>query len=124
MSDRVVFLLAIPILQQAGPEGFIKPHPVAGVIYVDSQVPDFFVCDNQLRLLVSMTQTFVASLARIADEPFGNIQKPLPAFDAKIPPTEQLPDGVRNVLELTDIEPPKAPGPFQLSFDSSDFVPV
>ena len=125
MSGDVGFLLAIPILQPDKARSFIRPTPVAGIIYIDSEAPGFFIADDELRCLVAMTQEFIGSLAGISAGAFDRIRNPLSNLGTKIPQAERLPSKVGHALELvSDVDPPKAADAFQLNFDYSDFIPI
>src|SRR5262249_2863763 len=125
MSGGVGFVLAIPILQPEESHRFVKPSPVAGVIYVDSEAPGFFISDEELHSLVAMTQEFVDALLRASAEDFERIHNPFAALSDVVPPAETLSRDARRVLELVSrVEPPKTSRPFQFNFDYSDFLPI
>jgi hypothetical protein len=125
MSERVGFVLAIPIVQPEQEHRFVEPNPVAGVIYVDSEAPGFFVPDEELRSLVSMAQMFVLGLIGRPIRPFEMIQNQMSNLGTELPVAEELPANVRDALELVaDVEPPRILEPFQLNFDYSEFAVV
>ena len=71
MSDKVGFVLAIPLLE---PErSFTSPKPVIGVLYVDSMAKGFFIEDEDIRTLVSMAQKFLDGLVASPVEAFGRV---------------------------------------------------
>jgi hypothetical protein len=122
MSGNVGFVLAIPILEPEETRRFTAPTPVAGVIYIDNSADGFFIGDNDLQTLVSMTNQFLVGLETTR---FDRIRNVLTGLGTDVPPAERLPDEVQHVLELvSEVAPPKMSKPFQFNFDCSDFVPV
>jgi hypothetical protein len=126
MSGDVGFLLAIPILEPEETLRFTAPSPVAGIIYIDSQAGRFFIGDDELQSIVSMTQQFVDGLEKTSVITFDRTRNvPLQGLGTKVPPAEGLPDNLKHILELVSgVAPPRASRPFQFNFDYSDFVPV
>jgi hypothetical protein len=99
---------------------FIRPSPVAGVIYIDSEAAGFFVSDDELKSLVSMTEQFLEGL-KTQDSSFDRIRNvELTGLGIEVPPAEPLPSNVQDVLELVDsVAPPKGSQAFQLNFEVS-----
>jgi hypothetical protein len=126
MSDKVGFVLAIPILQPEEPGQFVSPSPVAGVIYVDSEAPNFFVLDDELQSIVKMTDQFLLGLQRAEETPYDRIvNMPLRRRGTSLPTASLIPDSVKGELELViGVEPPRIASPFQFNHDYSDFVEV
>lgn len=126
MSTRVQFVLAIPLLALEEPIRFVAPSPVIGVVYIDSEAPGFFVDDDEVTALVSMTTEFLAGLHRTEQGPFDRIRNvPLAALATSMSAAEALPAEVQGVLELVAaVEPPRTRRAFQLNYDYSDFVPL
>jgi hypothetical protein len=124
MSDKVGFVLAIPLLE---PErSFTSPKPVIGVLYVDSMAKGFFIEDDDIRTLVSMAQKFLDGLVASPLEAFGRVHNfRLSEIRKKASPAIDLPRNIGNTLELVHaVPPPRSSGPFQLNYDYSDFVPT
>jgi hypothetical protein len=126
MSADVGFVLAIPIIEPEEALRFTEPSPVAGVIYIDSATQGFYIDDQELGRLVSMTQHLVNGLEKIPAAAFDRIRNvPLSGTGNKLPKAEDLPNNVRNELELvTAVNPPRTSKPFQFNYDYSDFVPI
>ena len=124
MAKEVGFILAIPLLE---PErDYTLPQPVAAVIYIDSDAPDFFVDDQGLRILIAIAQRFLDSLTRssFADD-LGRVRNfRLSAIGSKRTSVKALVGKAAQSLELVDVAPPATTSPFQLNFDYSDFVPT
>lgn len=124
MAKGVSFVLAIPILQPAAPQRFIRPSPVTGVLYVDSKSPNFFIDDHELGALVSMTQQLLEGVISMFERDrlrFQNV--PLAGLGAAAPAVHGLPGEVLRALELVDVPfLPRTTEPFQFNIDHSDFV--
>jgi hypothetical protein len=72
MSDKVGFVLAIPLLE---PERwFTAPRPIIGVLYIDSMAKDFFIEDEDIGTLVSIAQRFIDGLVGSRVETFGRVR--------------------------------------------------
>jgi hypothetical protein len=126
MSPAVTFVLAIPILQPEVVGQFLDPSPVAGVIYIDSTAPDFFVDDKELKRLVLMTQQFLNGtetyLSSMSSQRIRNV--PLTGVATTMAAARPLPSKTRGVLELVEgVQPPTTQPCFQFNLDYSDFVP-
>ncbi len=126
MSKEVGFVLAIPLLEPEHATGFTAPSPVAGVIYVDSQAPGFFIEDKELRELVAMAAEFVEVLTRTDKSPVDRIRNVrLSDLGGAARPPGRLPKSLAGILDLVmDVEPPRSSAPLQINYDYSDFYPV
>jgi hypothetical protein len=125
MAADVRFVLAIPILEPEEDRKFTAPNPVVGVIYVDSKAEDFFIDDEELGKLVSVTQHFIDGIeqSKAKLDRIRNI--PLTGLGTGPPAAENIPGNVSRVLEIVrSVRTPLSRGPLQLNFDYSDFVPV
>lgn len=124
MSKKVGFVLAIPLLE---PEhNYTHPRPIVGIIYIDSNAPNFFIDDDHLTVLISMTQSFLDDLASAPPETLGRVRNfPLNTIQTKPVPTRKLPSLAAATLTIVSgLRPPRSPGPFELNYDYSDFVPT
>ena len=117
MSSDVGFVLAIPILGL---------NTVAGIIYIDSEAPGFFIEEGEMKCLVSMAQQFLDGLEETPVTPFNRIRNvPFAARNTEPTVVEELPNDVKDALELVEqVAPPKVSKPFQFNFDYTDFVPI
>ncbi|WP_315806817.1 MULTISPECIES: hypothetical protein [unclassified Bradyrhizobium] len=123
MRRDVGFVLAIPLLE-AGPL-YTAPSPVAGVIYVDSNAPDYYIDDARMAAVVSIAQRFLESLAAPPVEQLGHIRNfPLSELMVSNKRAIQLPESAKRTLELAPVLPPFTNVPFQLNYDVSEFVPT
>jgi GAF domain-containing protein len=122
MTEGVSFVLAIPLLE---PENkYSLKSPVAGIIYVDSTEPNFFVDDNELAGLVLIAQHFLNDLER--HSAFDRVRNQLLSrvVDEELP-FGLLPDFVCDAIELVEGMPaPRTSRPFQFNYDYSDFTPA
>jgi hypothetical protein len=125
MAKDVSFVLAIPILQPTKPQSFIRPSPVAGVLYVDSTASGFFLDDGKLEELLAMTRQFLASIVSLFERNRLRLQNvPLAGKGILVPEAKDLPNEVRKALEVVSgVHPPTTSGSFQFNIDHSDFVP-
>ncbi|ESW99302.1 hypothetical protein X769_24475 [Mesorhizobium sp. LSJC268A00] len=122
MASEVGFVMAIPILEPEQAGLYTAPNPVAGVVYVDSAGRDFWIDDNDVARIVSMTNEFVRGLNGDTD-PFDKIRNvPLSSTGGALPEALSLPPDVANALELSIVQPPRVSGPFQFNFDYTDFI--
>lgn len=119
-------MLAIPILQPEATGAFSGPNPVAGVLYVDSEAPGYFIADDDVRRLTVIVARFMEGAADFRASAASRIRNlPIGKRLVDLPPKSPLPSSVASVLELVNaVPPPKAPGAFQFNFDYADFVPV
>jgi hypothetical protein len=124
MSQDVDFLLAIPILEPETTDGFTKPSPVAGVIYIDSTRPAYHLDDGGLRELVSMCSALVSSLETASRlDGISNIISS--GIGGSVPDAEGLDEGAAETLEIVvEVDPPRFSRAFQFNFDYADFVPI
>jgi hypothetical protein len=122
MTEGVSFVLAIPLLE---PENkYSLKSPVAGIIYVDSTEPNFFVDDNELAGLVLIAQHFLNDLER--HSAFDRVRNQLLSrvVDEELP-FGLLPDFVCDAIELVEgMLAPRTSRPFQFNYDYSDFTPA
>lgn len=120
MSTEVVFVLAIPLL--AGKDS----STVLGVIYIDSTAFGFFICNEELKELVKMAQTFLSALLRTSVSTIERIRNIHLMDRSGGLQNSTLPsNGVRNPLELIEsVEPPKLEVALQFNFDFSDLPPI
>ena len=119
--------MAIPILEPEEVKKFTDPAPVAGVLYIDSTAPGFYVCDVLLKEIVSALNCFIAGLEKeSADIEKRIFNVPLSKLGEQPRPKKLLPTGVvSEALELVAVvEPPRTLGAFQFNFEYSDFIPV
>jgi hypothetical protein len=124
MAKDVGFVLAIPLLE---PErDYTLPNPVAGIIYIDSDAPGFFIDDDCLRTLLAIAQRFLDGLSRLSSaDDLGRVRNfRLSGIAHKRTPAKSLTAAAARSLELVDVAPPATISPFQLNFDYSDFVPT
>src|SRR5262249_23748555 len=105
---------------------FRGQSPVAGIIYIDSKAQGFFIGDDELQALVSMSRQFLGGLQKTPVITFDRIHNvPLTGLGKEVPVADKLPNDVKHVLELvTAFDPPKRPAPFQFNFNSSDLFPA
>lgn len=126
MSNKVNFVLAIPLLEPEQSSGYTSPSPVAGVIYIDSEAPGFFIDDNELKDLVRMTTELLNALVRAKKRPFDRIRNiAMTGLNTPIKAAEKLPENVSDTLQLVSaVRPPQTLEPLDLNYDHSDFFPV
>jgi FAD-NAD(P)-binding len=124
MSVGVCFVLAIPLLQPEQPGRFTSPTPVTGVIYIDSMAEHFFIDNDELRNLVSMTEQFLCSLEKAETRPFDRIRNvELRGRGTSAPHPSPLPDEVKGQIELvSQVLPARMSTPFRFNHDYSDFI--
>ncbi|MEA2758944.1 MAG: hypothetical protein QOH65_1557 [Methylobacteriaceae bacterium] len=121
-AETWTFVLAIPILE---PENcFTKPSPVAGVLYVDSNAEGFFIDDEELGRIRTMTQEFLDGLENAQKLGLDRIRNiALTGLSRDAPARDELPEKVTGALELVADPPaPTTQHAFQFNFDYSDFV--
>jgi hypothetical protein len=126
MSSKVGFLLAMPIVQPEAVGEFSGPSPVAGVIYVDSEEPNYFIDDVRVKELISMVELFARDAGGFGLEEFRRIRNRSVGKRAEtVADRAAIPLEVVGALEtINGVEPPRATQPFQLNFDYVDFVPA
>jgi hypothetical protein len=126
MSSKVGFLMAMPIVQPETVGEFSGPSPVAGVLYIDSEQPNYFIADERVRDLVAMVELFARDVSEFGLVEFRRIRnrsggKRTGTLAEKL----VLPPSVAGVLDtISGVEPPRTRKQFQLSFDYVDFVPA
>jgi hypothetical protein len=122
MSDKVCFLLAIPILQPTN--SFLGKSPVAGVIYIDSEAKNFFLTDDVIRQLLKMVSEMLEAIANRSIR-FSRIQNlGLESSNRNAPNAIAIPQAVRGVFSSLNMAPPDTKRRFQFNFEHYDFLPV
>jgi hypothetical protein len=123
MGKGVGFVLAIPLLE--GGEVYTSPSPVAGVVYIDSNAPSYYIGDDDLAVLVSIAQRFLDGMAARDLQELGGVRNfPLAELTRQKKRASELPQAVRRTLELANLPPPSTRAPYQLNYDFSDFAPT
>jgi hypothetical protein len=123
MRKDVGFVLAIPLVE-AG-EFYTSPSPVAGVIFIDSNAPNYYIDDHDLTVLVSIAQTFLDDMVERDLEKLGGIRNfPLAELSKRRKKASELPQAARKTLELANLLPPSTQLPYQINYDFSDFAPT
>ena len=122
MDSEISFVLAIPILEPNKEFEYTAPWPVAGILYIDSKAPNFFIEDGEVENLVSMTSNFLLGLQD--SQGFDRIRNisltPLSDCEKE---EQKLSQEASVFLEpVTSIDPPTTGYPFQFNFDYSDFL--
>jgi hypothetical protein len=117
--------MAMPIVQPEEARKFSGPSPVAGVLYVDSEEPGWFVDDVRVQDISSMVETFVRDSSKFSSVQFRRIRnQPSSARQEKVPAKHSIPSAMKEALDVVSVQPPRAIEPFQLNFDYVDFVPA
>jgi hypothetical protein len=109
------------------PEAEYTLHgPVAGVIFIDSKAPGFFVDDGELRGLVLVAQHFLDALEKSPRDAFDRLRNlPFTGLGRLAPPPEGLPGEVADAIELVSaVAPPSTSKAFQFNYDYSDIGPI
>jgi hypothetical protein len=123
MRKDVGFVLAIPLLE-AG-EFYTSPSPVAGVVYIDSNAPNYYIEDDNVAVLVSMIQKFLDGLVRTNLKELGGVRNfPLSELSKRKTKALALSRTAKASLELAKSPPPSVAVPYQLNYDYSDFAPT
>ena len=122
MALGVRFVLAIPIVQPE-PE-YVGPSPVAGILYIDSRSPSFWLENKEVKEICRVVEE---TLKGFDDSPFRRFDRlrnvQLTHLHTGVASPEPLRNDVRFALEaLTSIKPPATAGPFQFNFDFSDIT--
>lgn len=120
MAGEVSFVLAIPLLET--PSIVPVKQAVAGVLYIDSTADQYFVEDEQLRVLVSMGIALLEGLSDERRTKFNrvrNLPPPRPTADAS---AAILPSADGALEIVGSVSPPATLSPFQFNFDHSDFT--
>ncbi|MDM3973868.1 FAD-dependent oxidoreductase [Mycobacterium marseillense] len=125
MASRVASVAAIPLL---GPDRSL-PGParnVIGVLYLDSYDENAFVDDEMMGQVVSMCQSFLDSLPRVAETTAGRIANT--EFWHRDTPRNARSRAIKSkpwrALEEARIGVPRSVELRHLNFDFSDFTPV
>ena len=124
MSSEVSFLMAMPIVQPEIVGKFSGPSPVAAVLYIDSEEPNYFISEPRVKDLAAMVTVFAqdtlsfghVEFRRIRNRSAGKLGE-IVADKAAIPPN------VMGALEIIS-GAPRTSKKFQLNFDYVDFVPA
>ncbi len=96
---------------------------MAGVIYIDSGRPHFYLDDGRVERLASIAQHILNALG--AQMAFNRIRNmPLVSPRSKIIVAEKIPKEVQEALEFVDIRIPRTSGPFQFNYDLLDITSV
>jgi hypothetical protein len=97
---------------------------VAGVLYVDSNAEGFFIDDEELGRIRTMTQEFLDGLENAQKLGLDRIRNiALTGLSRDAPARDELPEKVTGALELVADPPaPTTQHAFQFNFDYSDFV--
>jgi hypothetical protein len=124
MAEDVVFVLAIPILQPQ--TSFFRPSCVAGVVYIDSRSPGFWLSDAEISELCTLIKHALDGLVGEAHRPFDRLRNVRPGdVETKPGSRASLPDEVTGALELlTDVRPPTTDTAFHFNFEHSDLTPM
>ncbi|CAN7641990.1 hypothetical protein LJR219_005038 [Phenylobacterium sp. LjRoot219] len=123
MNKDVGYVLAIPILQPL--DNFFTPSPVAGVLYLDSTVADFWLGDEDVVHLCRIIQTAVCSLEKTPPQTYDRIRNvQLTRVETVAAAAESLGPSLAKAFETLPNEPPATKQPFQFNFDHSDLTPL
>ena len=127
MSIDVCFILAMPVVQPEKAGKFSGPSPVAGVLYVDSEAPDWFIDNERAKDLSTIVERFVRDASEFGLVEFRRIQNRSSGTRPEtVPPKHIIPTTgpVAVAFEIVSVAAPRATKPFQLNFDYVDFVPA
>ncbi len=124
MAREVGFVLAIPILQPS--TNFFRPSPVAGVVYIDSKSPDFWLPDAEVSELCTLIRYALDGLQDRTNGSFNRLRNiRLSDIETNATLTTSLPITVVDQLELlTNVPPPVTDAAFHFNFEHSDLTPV
>jgi hypothetical protein len=116
MAPDIVFVLAIPILQP--PTSFFRPTRVAGIVYIDSRSPGFWLSDAEISELCTMIKHALDGLQDKTRRPFERLRNIRPGnVETKSRAPANLPDEVADTLELlTSVSPPTTDAAFHFNF--------
>ena len=125
MSGDVGFVMAMPIVQPEEAGKFSGPSPVAGVLYIDSEAPDWFIDNGRVQDLSTMVERFVRDASGFGLVEFRRIRNRSSRTQQKrVSAKGSIPPTVKQALEIVSVAPPRTINPFQLNFDYVDFVPA
>jgi FAD-NAD(P)-binding len=127
MSPEVSFLMAMPIVQPERVGEFAGPSPVAGVLYIDSEEPNYFIDNERVKDLAAMIELFTQDASNFGLEEFRRIRNRSVGkrTDTLVEKAEIRRNVVAAALQAVNaVEPPRTTGAFQLNFDYVDFVPA
>jgi hypothetical protein len=126
MSFQVGFVMAMPIVQPERVDEFSGPSPVAGVLYVDSEEPNYFIGDQRLKDLAEMVELFARDASTFGLVEFRRIRNLSVGKRAnELADRATIPPAIAGALEtVSAVEPPRTTKAFQLNFDYVDFVPA
>lgn len=124
MASEVGFVLAIPILEPE--DSFLRPNPVAAVLYVDSKDEGFWLDDNEVRLLADVVGESLRTVERRRRVPFDRIRNTsLSGVGADAEAADAIPDSVVDALSTVEtVDSPRTKHPFGMNFDHSDLTPL
>jgi hypothetical protein len=118
MSPGVNFVLAIPLLEPE--DNYTLKSPVIGVVYIDSTAENFYIDDEELKIITAMAQAFLSDLER--REPFDRVRNQMLSTSSVRLKRGSLPEYAKHTIDIaTALAPPQTSGPFQLNFDYTDF---
>lgn len=126
MRENVGFLMAIPIVQPEAAGKFSGPSPVAGVLYIDSEAPSYFIDDNRMKDLSAIMERFAQDVSEPRFAEFRRIRNSSIAKNNRRVPTKiSMPAEAAVALEfISSVAPPRTSKAFHLNFDYVDFVPA
>ncbi len=123
MNASVGFVLAIPILQPS--DAYFAPSSVAGVLYLDSAAPNFWLKDEDTEQLCHLVQAAVRSLEKAPPQTYDRLRNfELTRISTKPDPGEALETEIFEAFEFAPADPPATERPFQFNFDHSDLTPL
>ena len=128
MSKAVSSVAAIPLVSP----NFLNSADsvVTGVLYIDSDVPDFVNDPNRMRTVISMAESFMRTMKNeVGSTEAGNITANAFWDDGVSPHPQRLSEPIDMTstasLEVCDaLEPPLVAGTPYINFDYSDFQVV
>ena len=123
MSDKVGFVVAIPVLQ---PENeFYLPSPVCAVVYFDSKDAGFDLGDDELADIVTLIGNMLENIRVESSTPLNRLENtPLSQFGKAVPTSEPLASLTHDGLTISKVRPPILRGGFVLNYDHSDLTPL
>lgn len=124
MATGVRFVLAVPIREPE--KQFVRPTPIAAVLYVDSKDSDFWLLDNEVQLLADVIDGGINAVEQRRGLPFDRIRNTdLCDTGEDAPPAAAVPAEVADAIEsIADIRLPQTARAFGLNFDHSDLTPL
>ena len=125
MSPTVRFVLAVPLLERSM-SGDVSCIRVIGVLYIDSEKKGFFLDREPLKVLISMAQLFLASMASSSIAPpdrIGNVQMER-LSDSDTHESQPVLKIEKRLEIIQSTEPPTVDTAMQINFDFTDFLPI